>query len=247
MVQSVSKAGHKFQKLVTERGLIEAFQIVGRSALQRLIKILLRIGGTATDKIVVQNGVAVRQKALLTPNVYPNHELDLIIAMRDYLAPAQEVVLIGGGRGASTVVACHCVTKAGHVTTFEASSTSIPSINDTIDLNCVSDYVTVIHGIVGDGIAITGEAGNARIVSPTDLPQCDALVMDCEGAEVGILDEMTIMPDLIIVEIHPHFDATQQRVSDILDRKGYTIDRVVDIRKVGVPILVAMRSKESVS
>jgi len=42
------------------------------------------------------------------------------------------------------------------------------------------------------------------IIPSNQLPDCDVLEMDCEGADTSILSNLNIRPRVIIVEIHPH-------------------------------------------
>jgi hypothetical protein len=55
------------------------------------------------------------------------------------------------------------------------------------------------------------------------LPECDVLVLDCEGAEVDILTQMDIWSDVVIVETHGIFDAPAKKIREILVEKGYKV------------------------
>ena len=47
--------------------------------------------------------------------------------------------------------------------------------------------------------------------------------MDCEGAEVEILREMTIQPRVILVETHGLFGAPTDLVASLLEKRGYVV------------------------
>jgi hypothetical protein len=213
-----------------------------RLSIQKIIELVFRLYNLPVQKITVHNGVAVRVGRLLSRDVYPEHEAELIAAMRDFLNCGQQVVLIGGGRGASTVVARHCVSRTGSVTTYEGSIERIGNIQDTLILNCVTDNVSLVHGIVGEAIQLSGIPGEAATIAPSDLPVCDTLVLDCEGAELTILKNMTIRPDVVIVETHPEYDAPAKKVIQLLENIDYTIAKQYDIRRVNLIILAATKN-----
>jgi hypothetical protein len=47
---------------------------------------------------------------------------------------------------------------------------------------------------LGEAISVYGapEDHAARVVTPADLPECDVLALDCEGAEILILRQSEI-------------------------------------------------------
>jgi hypothetical protein len=60
------------------------------------------------------------------------------------------------------------------------------------------------------------------------LPDCDVLVLDCEGTEIEILEEMEIKPRAVIVETHGMNGATEEAVRERLDSAGYdTVESMV--------------------
>jgi len=68
------------------------------------------------------------------------------------------------------------------------------------------------------------DSDDAQIVSSPDLPDCDVLVLDCEGAEIEILLEMEIRPRVVFVETHGMYYAPEVAIRDKLDCEGYKID-----------------------
>lgn len=89
-------------------------------------------------------------------------------------------------------------------------------------MNGVAESVEANNAVVGTNIEVKGHATETTI-SPSDLLDCDALVMDCEGAELSILRNMEIRPQVIIVECHRVFDAPESEVREALNDSGYDV------------------------
>ena len=60
-------------------------------------------------------------------------------------------------------------------------------------------------------------------MSAPQLPPCDVLELDCEGAEVDILQKMIIQPRGILVETHGLFGAPTVLVASLLQKRGYIV------------------------
>jgi hypothetical protein len=61
------------------------------------------------------------------------------------------------------------------------------------------------------------------VLAPSELPPCNVLELDCEGAEVEILRELTIQPRVILVETHGLFGAPTDLVASLLKKRGYIV------------------------
>jgi hypothetical protein len=83
--------------------------------------------------------------------------------------------------------------------------------------------VDVRHAIVGSAVELAGEADGALLVPPDEIPACDVLELDCEGAEVEVLTSLRITPRAILVETHGMLGAPTERVRGILTASGYEI------------------------
>jgi hypothetical protein len=113
----------------------------------------------------------------------------------------------------------------------------------------VAQKVSIHHAVVGPAISLRDDENAAESVSPTDLPECDVLVLDCEGAEMEILEEMDIRPRNIIVETHSIFDSPEEKVRDRLTQSGYQILRSTvaeerlrrECEEKGIYVLFALR------
>lgn len=156
----------------------------------------------------------------------PNYESGLISGMEERLHPGFDVVIVGGGWGVTAVKAAEKVGEDGTVTVYEGSAREVDRVRRTVETNGYSDIVDVHHATVGTALNLrgeSGESGEAAVVNPGKLPQCDVLELDCEGSEVEILKELTIRPDVILVETHGLYDASTDKVKSILSNISYSV------------------------
>jgi hypothetical protein len=133
------------------------------------------------------------------------------------------VVIVGGGFGVTTVHAARLTGSTGHVTVYEASEERFSDLQTAIHLNEVEGRVEAILGVVGEGVKVYGEK-TPRETSPEDLPSCDVLELDCEGAETEILQKMKLEPRSILVETHGFRGAPTEEVVTIMEKKGYNVE-----------------------
>lgn len=156
-------------------------------------------------------------------NGVSNYESGLIAGILKHVDEGDSVVVIGGGFGVTATKAAQQVGESGEVIVFEGSSENTDIINRTVSLNGVSGQVEVHHAVVGEEVHVYGETADADYISPEMLPQCDILELDCEGAEIGILEDMEILPDTILVESHGVYNSPTSEVVSQLTDKGYDI------------------------
>lgn len=180
-----------------------------------------------TVRTRVLNGVAVPSTDLeVGTDTYPDHERTVVRALRRHVRRGDRVVVVGGGWGASTVVAARMTHFEGEVTTFEPNSEMLETIRRTIEVNRVGDLVTLEHAAIGSvsesSERIFGEA-DGEVRPPSAIPECDVLDVDCEGAELEVLRGMACRPRLLAVEAHPHLGCSHDDVKFELDRLGYEI------------------------
>jgi hypothetical protein len=132
----------------------------------------------------------------------PGYEVALIAALNESVRPGDKVVVVGGGVGVTAVIAAIRAGSSGTVVCFEGSKQYVRHTQETARRNKVTNIV-VRHAIVSKPIAVYGQESDfGEVVSPDQLPECDVLELDCEGAEVDILRNMVIRPRVIIVETH---------------------------------------------
>jgi hypothetical protein len=181
--------------------------------------------------IGVYNGVAVPDRSRLDSRLhFPNHKAHLVAATRQRVSPGDEVAIVGGGR---SVVAVHAVRAGGEVTVYEGGREAAALARRVADLN--SGDFRVVEAIVGDvADGVRGETDGVGTVAPESLSG-DVLVLDCEGAELGILPVAGF--ETVIVETHPSFDAPTPRVREALTPEFEIVDSRAD--PVGGDVLTA--------
>lgn len=182
-------------------------------------------------KIGVLNGVAVRWPRLLDIDDHTSDwKAGTVGAVQETVSAGDTVVEIGGGFGVCTVWAAREAGRngQGQVITYEAAKNRVDVIRETIGLNEVDDSVTVRHAVVGESVDVFGEMAGASEVPPSDLPEGDVLVMDCEGAELEILkrirEDTEWRPRELVVETHGFAGAPTEEVVGNLENLSYTTD-----------------------
>lgn len=198
-------------------------------------------------KISVHNGVPVNDHARLfdLSEEFPKYEEALISAIRQQVREGDRVVIIGGGMGVSTVAAAETTGRSGVVETYEGSTDQFEILKNTICLNKQwEEYINLSHQVVGDFSEYSsntyGNIGGADIINPSALPEADVLVLDCEGAEVSILANMSISPRIIIVETHGFLGSSEEIVKDtLINNEYYIINRGLELESKGVFVLTA--------
>lgn len=146
----------------------------------------------------------------------PKYERGMIAGVRSAVGRGDNVVVVGGGLGVSTVIAAETAGETGNVRVFEGARQAASITRETAELNGVGKRVTVDHAIVADAKSLNGLSGDATVILPEDLPPCDVLVMDCEGAETNILDGLIDRPRAIVVETHRNRDRVEHLLTEDL-------------------------------
>lgn len=157
------------------------------------------------------------------PTGCPSYEAGLVAGLNADVRSGDRIVVVGGGIGVTVAVAALRTGVSGRVECYEGNSQNCHLVRQTAALNAVNN-VHVHHAVVASNIAVYGDASEAgAIVAPADLPDCDVLELDCEGAEVQILREMTIRPRLLLVETHGIYGAPSSLVASLMVEIGYTV------------------------
>jgi hypothetical protein len=154
---------------------------------------------------------------------WKGHKSENVSVINKYVSDGDKVVVIGGGVGITSVAAAMKAGQDGHVIIYEGSDQRTEIIENTFRLNKIDTDYDIEHSIVATAKQIAGKMRDPKHISPTELPGCDVLEMDCEGAELAILSELLISPRAIIVETHPVNDSPTAAVIDELIKLGYTI------------------------
>jgi hypothetical protein len=140
-------------------------------------------------RTVVYDGVAVPSVESEVGRDYkPDREAACGDALCRHAERGDEVVVVGGGRGLTTVIAARMTHFEGSVTVYESNSTMLETLRRTIEVNRVADLVTTVHAAIGSVSEQAEELfgpGDGERLDPSALPECDVLEMDCEGAELA--------------------------------------------------------------
>lgn len=214
------------------------------SLLQRLYNAVIR--NHLPRKIGVFNGVPVRQPRLFDKTERrPDYEDALVTAINASVSAGDAVVVVGGGWGVGTVVAAENADESGEVITYEGSEEQVRHVKETIELNQLDSRTTVEHAVVGSDINVYGDKAASRTLSPKELPDCDVLVLDCEGAEMDILEHVDQVGREIIVETHPMYEAPSEDVKALLEDSGFAVEAVRHEQTPygDLPVLTAVRDE----
>jgi hypothetical protein len=153
----------------------------------------------------------------------PGYEQGLVLAMKDNAQPGDRVVVVGGGLGVTAAIAAIAVGENGCVECFEGDMSGVKAVTRTAALNGLDGRLRVHHAVVGENVWVYGSSVLGTTVTPSELPQCDVLELDCEGAEIAILREMVILPRVVVVETHGFLGAPTTKVQTILESRGYQV------------------------
>jgi hypothetical protein len=155
-----------------------------------------------------------------------DYERTLIAVLRSQVRIGDRVIIVGGGEGVTAVVAARAVGETGSVVCFEGNSWNVRKVKATAARNKMSKRLTVEHAVVGEAIAVYGvpEQYSTLVISPAELPECDILELDCEGAERLILPNIAIRPRVIAVETHGVYGAPTGMVKELLEKLHYAVE-----------------------
>ena len=180
-----------------------------------------RLNGIRVRSHRIGDSIVPWQAGHPDPDLYEGAIVD---GLRDHVQNADDVVIVGGGWGVSTVVAAEETGVRGSIHTYEASPKYSEYVRETAALNDVHDTVSVVNRAVSHTVSTFGDDNSANALHPSVLPECDVLELDCEGAELSIISEMDIRPRTIIVETHGVYGSPTEKVTGKLREVGYTID-----------------------
>lgn len=137
--------------------------------------------------------------------------------------PGDKVLIIGGGLGMAPVVCGKRVLPDGKVIVYEGAKKQCERTRKTINLNKVEEYIKIEHSIVGEDLNVKG-SNLGEQTQLHSLPSSDKWVIDIEGGELGLLDELSNneenipLPKEIIIESHPSNGASYNEIETRLDQ-----------------------------
>lgn len=171
---------------------------------------------------------------------YPDHEYALVQELRTHVSQGDTVVVIGAGSGTTSIIAANQAAPSGKVIGYEGVRHRVDEARRAVAFNDVQDICEIHHGVVGPAVhlpSLREDEPQAKQVLPEDIPDCDVMELDCEGAEKEILESLENKPQIIIVETHPEFDTGPDEIRRILEEQGYKISNRID--RASVPVLTA--------
>lgn len=190
------------------------------------------------------SGVMLNDAPLLDLTVKrPLYKIGLILSIYDHVSDGDHVEIVGFGRGVSTT---HILRAgAGSVTGYEGAANMINKGKNTVARNYNgTPSIDIQHAVVGESVDVYGDETNARSVHPSELSDADVLVLDCEGAEKSILQDLGTDPEIILCESHPSKDVPVSVIINILDNRYITTVRKQKPRKDAKSIVIGMLDSE---
>lgn len=227
LIDGVEVSAETVKSIYENVGLIEGCECGLCYAYNRGVRGLLgeRAEATTTRYNGVSVAVAGRRFDSMVPFAgrRPYYEHALLRAIRENVVAGEALVLVGGGYGVSTVVSAKQVGPAGSITAYEGADAAVERMDRTIALNEVDTEITVTHSIVSSVDNLRGDSRGAATCHPEELPECDVLILDCEGAEVEIIPAIQSDPRLVIVETHGDLGAPPGVVERALRSAGFDV------------------------
>ncbi len=188
-------------------------------------------------KVQVNNSVPVRDCPLFDfKDHFPNYKDEQITELRRIVEPGDTVVDIAAGRGITTVISARLVGDEGEVHTYEASDEYYKTAKETFEFSEVSDRITLTHAFIDAHGNVFGGMEGAETISPTELPECDVLNLDCEGSEVNILQDLNQSPQHVILETHADYGGHPDDVREAMEPE-YTLAEEKDVKPNDVDVL----------
>lgn len=173
----------------------------------------------------------------------PTRELGLRLAHTFVTRPGDRVVIIGGGEGLTAIVAARIVGPSGRVHVYDGLTGDdnnwfgVSIILNNARVNHLNQRISAEWAFVTprdkfvDVDMYDKEGTVPPILRPKDLMECDVLEMDLNGAELEILEHMTIRPRVIIFELEaPYYKGYYKNphrhpfeIFSVLEQIGYSV------------------------
>jgi len=136
-----------------------------------------------------------------------------------------------------TVVAARQAGPSGFVHTYEAGEKQSKHVSQTIRQNGVEDRVSIHNTAVGTTVGAFNSAENASQIDGSQLPDCDTMVIDCDGAEFDVLETLEDLPSTLIIEHHAvqgddgrvDVEYTPDQIIKLIHDLGYDIESESEI------------------
>jgi hypothetical protein len=155
------------------------------------------------------------------PHSYnPAYESTEVDGVKKFVSEGDDVVVIGGGYGVTAVHAAN--QTAGDITVIEADESRYNNLHRIFEANDIRNNIELFYGYLGT-LHIDLKNDNIPKIDIEDVPPADVWDMDCEGAEVEILQNLPYKPSVVLVETHDN----HAQVIDLLKSEGYDIIEII--------------------
>lgn len=171
-------------------------------------------------------------------NVYSD-ELGILVSHDDIYNENDVILAVGVGNGISLVHNCLKKRIDKSFIGVDGSQEQIEIAKSNARLNGVySSKYELLEGYVGNPTNIYGEL-NQQSKKKIDINKIkfDVLELDCEGSELEILRDLTVLPRHIIVEMHPMYrDINVNEFLEEMSGKGYKLVKLLTVNGESVII-----------
>lgn len=165
-------------------------------------------------------------------------------AVEEYVDGTDFAAVVGAGEGLTPT---HMARNAKHVEVYEPAAEMIEKTRETLKLNGHENAAVYpwLFYTNSDELIWGDLHPRVKEVEGHQLPNCDVLELDCEGVELKILQDMTVRPRVLIVEVHEVFGVSFREVRQLVENMGYEIELVYpQTVDDGTKNFVAMREVE---
>lgn len=182
-------------------------------------------------KVKLSGYTTCRQQKILDEYVpgYPNnrhrktYEYGILKSIEKYVKDEMSVVVIGGGKGITTIAAAKKVGKRGHVTSYEGNASIAKELEKNVEINEVSKRTQIVNKAVSKAGSVYGQKDSIEVVKASHVPICDVLILDAEGSEIFIINHLDHIPEVLIVETHGMYGAGSDKVTSLMQNLSYDI------------------------
>lgn len=141
----------------------------------------------------------------------PYYECGLVEAIRYNVRDGDDVTIIGGGHGVTSLAAEQ---QGGRVTVYEPSPRLASRLCRRVNGKVVCEGFYEDKNVYGDG--------STRLTG-ADIERCDVLVLDCEGVEHKVIRDLKESPRVVVVETHGFLGAPKNVVWEELSNIGFDV------------------------
>lgn len=162
----------------------------------------------------------------------PDYDEPICSMIRSHISKEMSVVILGEKWGVKTVHVARQIGEKGSISIFDGDSEHLELTKDAAEKNGIECSIDYNHTIVGTPMrtsvhkwaGVRGGKTSANSVPVEALPECDALIINATGAELGLISELELVPEILIAKMYdpivPGFEAAGKC---LLDSRGYSI------------------------